>query len=144
MDRATIAATVHRKLGALASDAGLLTTASEGQSEGSYTDAIDAALRQLGAYDAETLELDATLVPITSINTLLRLVEGEMLERLQRHYALLTDLKVGQRDEKLSQIGAAIRALGSSSAGGSGRPVIAKVLRRVTPDFELYTDEQQP
>lgn len=137
MDRATIAATIHRKLGQLATDAGLSTAATTGQSEGSYSDAIDAALRQLGAYDTNTLLLDAGLVPITSINTLLRLVEGEMLDRLQRHYALLVDIKVGQRDEKLSQIRAAIASLASSAGGRSGAPVIVRPLARKADDYEL-------
>lgn len=144
MNRATIAATVHRKLGALATDASLSTTASGDQTEGSYTDAIDAALRQLGAYDPDTEALDATLVPIALHNTLLRVVEGEMLDRLQRHYALLTDRKVGSRDEKLSQIGAALARLGSSSGSSNrGGPVIVRPLLRANPDFELAEDEDE-
>lgn len=143
MTRAQIAAAVHRKLGQLATDAGLSTAESGDQTEGSYTDAIDAALRQLGAYDPDTEALDAALVGISSINALLRIVEGEMLERLQRHYALLTDIKVGQRDEKLSQIGAALRALAAAGATNrAGAPVIARPLRREAYDFELFTADE--
>ena len=135
--RAEVAARVHRKLAGLASDAGLVTIASGAQTEGDYTDAIDAGLRAVGAIDAETDLPDERALTAAAVDTLLDAVEREVLERLQRHYAVLTDLRVGDRDEKFSQIGGAIaRLTGASSASGPGK-VVVRTLRREARDYEL-------
>lgn len=136
--RAEIAAIVHRKLGGLASDASLSTTASGEQTEGSYTDAIDAGLRSLGALDADTDLPDIRALEAGQLDTLLGLVEGEALALLQRHYATLTDIRVGERDEKLSQISAQIAKLKpSGGAGGGGGRIVIRTLTREAVDYEF-------
>lgn len=140
MDRATLAQTVHRRLRALAEDAGLSTTASGSQTEGDYTDAIDAALRALGLVDPDTGALDISFAQVAQHNSLIGMVSGEMLVQLEVHYATLTDIKVGDREEKLSQIRAAVRALGSTAgtvAAGAGSVVAVRKLTRRADDYEL-------
>jgi|FLYN01.1.fsa_nt_gi hypothetical protein len=134
--RAELAAMVHRKLGQLATDASLSTTASGDQTEGSYTDAIDAGLRSVGAIDPETDLADVRWLDAGLLDTCLDAIEREVLERLQRHYAVLTDIKVGERDEKLSQIGAAIAKLTGSGRPGGGK-VVVRGLRRRADDYEF-------
>lgn len=136
--RASIAATVHRGLRALATDAALSTAAGE-QTEGDYTDAIDAALRSIGAVDVDTDLPDVSLVTSAQLNTLLQLAEAHILRQLQRHYAVAVDLRTGQRDEKFSQVAAALRALSgsSSSGGGGGGAIVVRPLKREAKDYEL-------
>lgn len=142
--RAQLAATIHRRLRGLATDAQLSPAAAGELTEGDYTDAIDAGLRSIGAINADTDALDISLVTTAQLNTLLQLVEADMLRQLQRHYAVAVDLKAGQREEKLSQIGAAIRAMGSSSSGGSGGggAIVVRPLKREAKDYELYGSEE--
>ena len=135
--RAELAAHVHRKLDALATDANLSTTASSTQTEGSYTDAVDAGLRTVGAIDPETDLPDVRWLDASSLDTCLDAIEREMLERLQRHYATLTDIEVGPRKEKLSQIAQALRALMSGGQGGGSGKVVVRRLRREARDYEL-------
>jgi hypothetical protein len=138
--RADIAGLVHRALGALATDAALTTTDDgAGQTEGSYTDAIDYGLRAVGAIDADTDAIDVGLITVATLDDLLQVVKRAMLERLQLHYATVVDLQVGQREEKLSQIGAAIARLLGSSASGSAR-VTVRPLRRAARDYDFEDD----
>ncbi len=51
---------------------------------------------------------------------MLKAVENEMLQRLQRDYATMVDITVGQRSEKLSQIVAAIGKLVDSNGADDG------------------------
>lgn len=136
--RAELAARVARQLSALAGDAGLSAVASGSQTEGDYTDAIDAGLRAVGAVDEDTDEPDVRALDAASLDTALAAIERELLKRLQRYYASVVDLKVGQRDEKLSQIGAALRALtAGGGASGSAGKVVTRTLRREARDYEL-------
>lgn len=119
MTRAAVAARVHAKLGLLATDMSYSTTPSGALTEGSYTYAIDTGLRQSGAIDPMTDEPDIRWV--ANIDSLLAVVEFAMLERLQRDYATMTDITVGQRSERLSQIASAIEKLkGTVSPQGAG------------------------
>lgn len=135
--RAQLADKVHRKLDALATDASLSTTSSGTQTEGSYTDAVDAGLRAVGAIDAETDLPDVRYLDSSLLDSCLDAVEREMLERLARHYAVLTDIQVGERQEKLSQIAAAIGRLTGSGGGKASGKVVVRQLRRYTPDYEF-------
>jgi hypothetical protein len=126
LTRSQLAAIVHRRLGRLADDAGLTTTAAQGQMEGSYTDAIDAALRSLGAASIDD-------VATAHVNALIALVEAEMLSRLERHYALETDYQQGALSQKLSQIRAGIQSIReavaadvTTRASGAGRGITIK------------------
>ena len=121
MTRAAVAARVHTKLGLLATDMSYNTTSSGALTEGSYTYAIDTGLRQSGAIDPMTDEPDVRWMATTHIDSLLSVVEFAMLERLQRNYATMTDITVGQRSERLSQIASAIDKLkGAVSPQGTG------------------------
>jgi hypothetical protein len=121
MTRAAVAARVHTKLGLLATDMSYTTTSSGALTEGSYTYAIDTGLRQSGAIDPMTDEPDIRRVSTWVVDTLLSVVEFAMLERLQRDYATMTDITVGQRSERLSQIASAIDKLkGAVSPQGTG------------------------
>lgn len=136
--RANIANITYRALGTLAADAGLSMTATEDLSEGDFTDAIDAGMRAIGAIDADTGDLDASLITNSNVDNLLLFVRRAMLERLQLHYATVTDISIGQREEKLSQIGQALaRLLGGAGNTGAGGQVIARPLRREADDYEL-------
>lgn len=135
LTRAQLADKVHRKLDSLASDASFSTTPALSQTEGSYTDAIDAGLRTAGAIDPETDLPDVRYLDSGSLDMALDAIEREMLERLMRHYATLTDIRVGDRDEKLSQIGAQVARMASPRA--SGGKVVTRQLRRYTPDYEF-------
>ncbi len=68
----------------------------------------------------------------TSLDTLLNEVESEMLEQLQRDYAVATDIKVGQRDEKLSQVATAIGKLKGTPQSGGGKSYRAECATRQT------------
>ncbi len=134
--RAAIAARVHRKLSTLAIDASVDPTPAGALTEGDYTDAIDAGMRAIGAINPETDLPDVRYLDSSSIDSLADQVEREMLERLSRYYATLTDIEAGPRKEKLSQIGAAIGRMTSAPTSG-GAKVVARKLSRYTPDYEL-------
>lgn len=108
MTRAQIAARVARQLGALATDAGKSTTPAGELTEGDYTDAIDAGLRDIGAINPVTDLPDIRQLESRQINDVLAAVERAMLSQLQRYYATLVDTKEGPLEQKLSQIATAI------------------------------------
>lgn len=138
LSRAELAARVHAKLERLATAASFSTTLSGALTEGSYTYAVDAGLRAVGAIDPETDLPDVRWLTSAQIDTALDEIEREMLERLMRYYATAVDTKVGSRDEKLSQVGAALKALtGGGGAGGGGGRVVVRKLRHEAGDFEL-------
>lgn len=119
MTAAELAQRLHRDLAALAADAAWSPTATTGQAQGHYTDPIADAMADVGLDDLA----DATAAQLKRVR---QLALGACLERLELHYAAVTDLKVGQRDEKLSQIGAAltrIRASAPAAGGGVARGV---------------------
>jgi hypothetical protein len=131
LSRAAIATRVHAKLGRLATDRSLSTTLSGALTEGSYTYGIDAGLRSVGAVNPETGLPDVRYLDAESIQTALDYIEREMLEQLQRDYAVEVDVRVGQRSESLSQIG---KAVGEMAAGGSGKGGGRIVMRKLTHD----------
>lgn len=131
--RANVAARTAAKLADLATENSLSTSQSGALTEGDYTYAIDAALRQINAINPETGSPDARYADPEDVNTLLNEAELEILYMLRRTYALKTDIRVGPRDEKLSQIGAAIDTI-TGIAGDkrfSGKPGRVEV-RRLT------------
>lgn len=132
--RANLAAQVHAKLAGLATDASLSTAVNGSLTEGDYTYAIDSGLRSIGAIDPETDTPDTRYLDAALVNAALAAVEREILEQLQRDYAVQVDLKIGPRSEALSQINKALAALtgtgeGQSGGGSQGGPVIVRRLR---------------
>lgn len=145
LTRAGMAARIDTKLGRLASDRSYSTAASGALTEGDYTYAIDAGLRAAGAVNPETDEADIRYLDANSLDLVLDLIEREMLERLERDYAVEVDLSIGERDEKLSQISKTIGRLTGSAGGvgagragaGGGGKVVTRTLRREAADYEM-------
>lgn len=130
--RAEIAARVHDGLGRLATERGYSTTPSGNLTEGSYTYAIDSALRTIGAIDDETGLPDVRLLDAASAQAAISHTRREMLEKLQREYAAEVDTSVGQYSQSLSQKAAAIAEMlnGNAQSGASSLQPIA--MRKIT------------
>lgn len=140
--RAALAAAVHAKLSRLATQASLSTAASGASTEGDYTAAVSAGLRTVGAIDPETDLPDVRWLEASTVDACQDAIEREMLERLQRYYAVETDLTLGPKTERRSQIAGAIEKLTGTAGGpqgGSGSPgkIVTRQLRRETNDYEL-------
>ena len=135
MTRAAIATRVHTKLGRLATERSYNTTAAGALTEGSYTYAIDNALRKVDAIDEDTALPDIRWLDDSDLPTMLDTVEQEMIEQLQRDYAVEVDIRVGQRSESLSQISKSLSEMTTKDAK-TGR-VIVKKLTHKAEDFEL-------
>ena len=136
MTRALMATRTHTKLGRLATERSLSTTASGVLTEGSYTYAIDAALRAVGAINPETGLVDVRYLDASSLQTALDFIEREMIEQLQRDYAVETDIRVGQRSESRSQIAKILGDMNANQSGG-GKVVMRRLHRERPEDFEL-------
>lgn len=137
MTRAALAARVHAKLGALATGKSYNTTAAGALTEGYYTYAVDAGLYAIGAVNPETGQPDTRYVTEESLQTALDAIEREMLERLYREYSVDVDLKVGPRDEKLSQVAKAIEGLASAANGASQGRVVMRKMHYGAEDYEF-------
>jgi len=138
LTRTEIASRIDEKLGRLADDRSLSTTASGLKTEGDYTYSIDAGLRSVGAINPETGLPDVRYLGQESIQTALDYAEKEILEQLQRDYAVEVDITVGPRRENLSQIGKAVGGLiGGKEGKSSGRVVMRKMIHPRREDFEL-------
>lgn len=103
MTRAEIAARVHAKLGALATDNSLTTTPSGALTEGSYTYAVDDGLRAVGAFDETTGAPDVELLDVFYISAVQDYTLYNMLLQLQSSTAALVDTTVGPYSQSLSQ-----------------------------------------
>lgn len=131
ISRAEIAGRVHARLTALAADAGLGTSASSAGDQGSYSAAIDEALRAVGAMGRYG-EPDVTELGLEHINAVIDATQSAILGQLQATYALATDVTLGPQRENRSQIISNISKLmggGSNGDGGGrrGRVVSAKL-----------------
>lgn len=136
--RSQLAATVARQIATLAGDASFATTLSGAQTEGDYTDAVDAGLRSVGAIDPESDLPDIRALSGALLAPCLDAIERAMLSKLQRYYARLVDTKAGPVEEKLSQIAAGLASATRSGSGGSGGgQVVVRTLRHVARDYEL-------
>lgn len=134
--RAAAAAETHARLGRLASERGYSTAASGALTEGTYTYAINAALRELSATDPDTGLPDVRWLQPAQVNDLIDLAERYMLEQLLRDYAVEVDITVGQRRENLSQIAGRLAQL-TGPTGGEQRRVVTRKLRYDIKDFSL-------
>jgi len=131
--RAQIATAVNTKLGRIATERGLNTTPNGALTEGSYTYAIDAALRNAGAIDPDTGNPDVRWLDPLTVQTAIDATRREMLEQLQSDYAVEVDTRTGPYQQSLSQKRAAItEMLGGGS--GDGSPTGGVVVRRMTHD----------
>lgn len=129
--RAQVAAAVHAKLGRLATERDFSVTINGELTEGSYTYAIDAALRTIGAIDDEDGAPSIRYVDPEQVQTLIETVRREMLEQLQTEYAVEVDTTTGPYRQNLSQKSAMIGQIigngkGNGSGGSSGGAVIQR------------------
>lgn len=102
--RAEISVRVASKLGTLASDQGYTTTASGALTEGSYTHAIDAALRNVGAIDDDTGQIDIRYLDEWTTQSAINYTENEILLQLQSVFSSLVDVSIGPYSESYSQL----------------------------------------
>lgn len=133
LTRAQMAARTHAKLGRLATDRQLSPTAAGELTEGSYTYAIDGALRSVGAIDPETGLPDVRFLDEQTVQTALDYVYRQMLEQLQADYSAEVDTTSGPYTQRLSQKQAAISDMlggggSGSSGGGASGPVVMREL----------------
>lgn len=129
--RAQVAASVHAKLGRLATERSLSTTPSGALTEGSYTYAIDAGLRTIGAIDEEDGTPSIRYVDAEQVQTLIETVRMEMLEQLQTEYAVEVDTTTGPYRQNLSQKSAMIgQIIGNGKTGSSGGSSGGAVIQR--------------
>lgn len=130
--RAQIAESVHHKLGRLALDRGLTTSPSGTLTEGSYTYAIDAALRFIGAIDPDTGSPSVRWVDEQSAQTVIDATEKQMLEQLRLDYVVEVDTSTGPFSQQLSQKAKTLDEIlsGSSTTGASSSnaPVVQRRL----------------
>ncbi len=110
---------LERRLGALATDAALSLTPASSGPQGDYSEAIDEALRAIGAVNRWG-DPDVTIVRSEQVNELLEGAQMAMLQRLRSSYALETDVSLGPRKESRSQIAASIDAMLGGGGGGGG------------------------
>jgi hypothetical protein len=127
--RANIAARVHAKLGRLATDRSYSTAASGSLTEGDYTYAIDAGLRSVSAINAQTGQPDTRYSNADDVNSVINVVYREMVEQLQAEYAVESDITVGPRTERRSQIAGSLSQIMETGAkqDGSGGIVMKRM-----------------
>lgn len=143
ISRAALAERIHAKLGRLASERSLSAAASGADTEGDYTAAVDSGLRTVNAIHPGTGLPDARCVEPGMVDTALEAVEREMLEQLYHDYAAEVDVRVGPREEALSQKRESIRErLGGGRRDGvrgtgSGGRIVTAPLRREAEDYDF-------
>lgn len=128
ISRAALATTVAARLGGLATDASLTTTPSASGPNGSYSAAIDEALRSLGAVNSWG-DPDITTLDYGQVNDATEAAVTALLQTLRSTYALRTDVSLGPRRESFSQIAASIDAMLSGS-GSDRRIKVMPLLRK--------------
>lgn len=136
MTRGEIATRVHAKLGRLVAERNMYPNESGALTEGAYTYAVDAALRYVGAIDPDAGLPDVRWLDEQTIQNALDYVEKQMLEQLQKDYAVEVDTSEGPYSQSLSQKRQAISdMLGDGGSGGSGGSAGGVVIeRRMTYD----------
>lgn len=127
--RSELATRVDAKLARLASDRSLSTAPSGSNTEGDYTYAVDAGLRQVGAINPDTDLPDVRWLDAALVDTVLDAVYREMLEQLHSDYLAEVDISLGPRRESLSQKARGIAELLEDSGSTPGGRVVQ---RRIT------------
>jgi hypothetical protein len=138
MTRTALAFRVASRLGSMATDVNLTTTPSGALTEGDYTYAVDTGLRQAQAIDPVTAKPDVRYFGTSLVDTIIESIERDMLQRLHREYALQTDITVGPRSEKLSQVAAAIAKLLTGDSGNNRQIRQGKITRNDMWPYEIY------
>lgn len=127
--RAQAAETVHAKLGRLATERGLTTTPSGTLTEGSYTRAINAALRHIDAIDTDTGEPSVRWVDEGGVKLFIDAVEREILEQLRLDYVVEVDTSTGPYSQQLSQKRGALDEILGKNSSPSNAGVTQRRLR---------------
>lgn len=123
--RATLTSMISAQLRSLASDAGLLTIASDAGPNGDYSAALDEGLRVVGAVNRWG-DPDVTALDAAQINAVVEAAKGSMIQALRADYALQTDVRLGPRQESRSQIAGSLDKM-LSGGGASNRPTVARL-----------------
>lgn len=129
--RLELAQEVAGRLGVLATNASMVTDATDTDTEGDYTSAIDEGLRAVAAVDPAG-RVDVRYLDEGLVIACLDAIELAMLKRLQRYWMTKTDYAIGPRQEHQNQISQALLALTGSAVGGrpasAGRAVKSRSL----------------
>ena len=137
--RANLAAAVARKLTRVATDLSYSATPSGGQTEGDYTDAVDDALRSLGAINPETGLPDVRWLDESLVKSAIDAALQAMLERVAIDYSVEVDITLGPHSERLSQKREAAEKLAgmvSGSGGAGSRQITVRKLLHPRRDYE--------
>lgn len=106
--RADMATRIMAKLGRLASNRSWSITPVGTLTEGDLTFPIDDALRDVGAVDIFTRTPDVRWLDKEDVPRALQTVERLAMEKLRNDYLVETDLSVGGRSERFSQVAAGL------------------------------------
>lgn len=120
ISRSQIAAQVADRLGAVATQFRYSTTPSWGKPEGSYTLAIDSALRSVQATNIWDGSPDIRWLKANAVDDVVEAATAYMLNRASMDASILTDISAGGRTESYSQIFSAISKFKDGSNGNSG------------------------
>lgn len=131
ISRAEIASRAARRIAALATAQSLSTTASASGPEGDYSDAIDDALRKIGAVN-HWGDPDVTCLPANKVSSAIDATVAAMLETLRITYSLESDVTLGPRSERRSQIAGMLGDL--QGGGATASPV--EVRQLIHPEFD--------
>jgi hypothetical protein len=137
--RANIAAAAHRKMGRVATDRSYSTTSSGTQTEGDYTDAVDDALRTVGAIDPKTGEPDVRWLDPEQVKGAIDVTLQAMLERAAIDYGVEVDFTIGPHSERLSQKREALEKLagmGDKGGGAGSQQVVSRKLSHPRQDYD--------
>ncbi len=132
ISRAAIAVAVAARIAALVSDASLSAVASASGSEGDYTLAINEALRALGAVNGWG-DPDVTMLESSKVNDVIDAAQDALLVGLQARAVLVSDVTLGPRSEKRSQIAGLIGDMRGGGKGGGGRITMSELKNRDWP-----------
>lgn len=123
--RAGIATEVAGRIPELVTAASLSAVASVAGPEGDYSQAIDEALRGLGAI-SDYGDPDVTRLTSNQINAVIDGARLNLLQRLRSKYALEVDVTLGPRSERRSQVAGSLDAMLSGGASAR-RPTMGKL-----------------
>jgi hypothetical protein len=128
--RTKLAEEAADRLGSVALKHKFTTTPSYGKSEGSYTLAVDQALRSVGSIRPEDASPDVRYLGPEAVETAVDAVVAYMLKVATMNASGMTDLTVDGRQESFSQEYKALSELAGSSGGTGTKPVQVRKIYR--------------
>lgn len=119
ISRGAIASEVAKRIPTLAAEKNLSTAPSADGPEGSYSSAIDEALRANGAVTSWG-DVDVTLLAPGNVNDVIEAALKSSLQLLRSMFALDVDVTLGPRSESLSQRAKSLNEMLGDGGGGAG------------------------